>query len=243
MKDRIDKIMVDTGLVKSRERARALIMEGNVLVDGSPVTKAGAMINSASLITLKSEDIPYVSRGGLKLKAAIDFFSIGLKDKTAMDVGSSTGGFTDCMLQMGAKKVYCIDVGYGQIAWPLRNDPRVILLERTNIRHLERKKIPDIIDIATIDVSFISLTKVIPKVLEFLKENGEILALVKPQFEVGKGEVGKGGIVREEKKRLAAVASVRAEIETAGLHAVGVFESPVRGQKGNIEYFLYLKKE
>ena len=242
MKDRLDKIMVDTGLVKSRERARALIMEGNVLVDGSPVTKAGAMINSASSITLKSEDIPYVSRGGLKLKAAIDFFNVALKDKTAMDVGASTGGFTDCMLQMGAKKVYCIDVGYGQIAWSLRNDPRVILLERTNIRHLERKRIPDIIDIATIDVSFISLTKVIPKVLEFLKENGEILALVKPQFEVGKGEVGKGGIVREEEKRLAAVASVRAEIETAGLHTIGVFESPVRGQKGNIEYFLYLKK-
>ncbi|MBA3060875.1 MAG: TlyA family rRNA (cytidine-2'-O)-methyltransferase, partial [Nitrospirae bacterium] len=160
----------------------------------------------------------------------------------AMDVGSSTGGFTDCMLQMGAKKIYCIDVGYGQIAWSLRNDPRVILLERTNIRHLERKRIPDIIDIATIDVSFISLTKVIPKVLEFLKEDGEILALVKPQFEVGKGEVGKGGIVREEEKRLAAVDSVRTEIETAGLYTIGVFESPVRGQKGNIEYFLYLKK-
>ena len=202
MKDRLDKIMVDTGLVKSRERARALIMEGNVLIDGSAVTKAGAMINSASSITLKSEDIPYVSRGGLKLKAAIDFFNVALKDKTAMDVGASTGGFTDCMLQMGAKKVYCIDVGYGQIAWSLRNDPRVILLERTNIRHLERKRISDIIDIATIDVSFISLTKVIPKVLEFLKENGEILALVKPQFEVGKGEVGKGGIVREEEKDL-----------------------------------------
>jgi len=219
-----------------------LIMEGNVLVDGSPVTKAGAMINSASSITLKSGDIPYVSRGGLKLKAAIDFFNVDLKDKTAMDVGSSTGGFTDCMLQMGAKKVYCIDVGYGQIAWALRNDARVILLERTNIRHLERERIPDIIDIAAIDVSFISLTKVIPKVLEFLKENGEILALVKPQFEVGKGEVGKGGIVREEEKRLAAVASVRAEVETAGLRAIGMFESPVRGQKGNIEYFLYLKK-
>ncbi|MDI6745450.1 MAG: TlyA family RNA methyltransferase [Thermodesulfovibrionales bacterium] len=242
MKERLDKIMVDTGLVKSRERARALIMEGKVLVDGSPVTKAGAMINTASSITLKSEDIPFVSRGGLKLKAAIDFFKIDLKDKTAMDVGSSTGGFTDCMLQMGVKKVYCIDVGYGQIAWSLRNDPRVILLERTNIRHLERKRIPDIIDIATIDVSFISLTRVIPKVLEFLKEDGEMLALVKPQFEVGKGEVGKGGIVREEEKRLAAVDSVRAAVGSAGLRTAGMFESPVAGQKGNIEYFLYLKK-
>lgn len=242
MKDRLDKIMVDTGLVKSRERARALIMEGKVFINGMPATKAGMMVDADAAIELKGEDIPYVSRGGLKLKAAIDFFNVEFKDKTTMDVGSSTGGFTDCMLQMGAKKVYCIDVGYGQIAWSLRNDPRIILLERTNIRHLERKRIPDIIDIATIDVSFISLTKVIPKVLEFLKENGEILALVKPQFEVGKGEVGKGGIVREEEKRLAAVASVRAEIEAAGLHTIGVFESPVRGQKGNIEYFLYLKK-
>ena len=242
MKDRLDKIMVDTGLVKGREWARALIMEGKVFINGSPATKAGMMVDANAVIELKGADIPYVSRGGLKLKAAIDFFSIDLKDKTAMDVGASTGGFTDCMLQMGAKKIYCIDVGYGQIAWSLRNDPRVILLERTNIRHLERKRIPDIIDIATIDVSFISLTKVIPKVLEFLEENGEILALVKPQFEVGKGEVGKGGIVREEEKRLAAVASVRAEIETTGLRTVGVFESPVAGQKGNIEYFLYLKK-
>lgn len=242
MKERLDKIMVDTGLVKSRERARALIMEGKVFINGMPAAKAGMMVDADAAIELKGKDIPYVSRGGLKLKAAIDFFNVDLKDKIAMDVGSSTGGFTDCMLQMEAKKVYCIDVGYGQIAWSLRNDPRIILLERTNIRHLERKRIPDIIDIATIDVSFISLTKVIPKVLEFLKENGEILALVKPQFEVGKGEVGKGGIVREEEKRLAAVASVRAEVETAGLHTIGVFESPVRGQKGNIEYFLYLKK-
>jgi len=242
MKERLDKILVDRGIVKSRERARALIMEGNVLVDNAPVTKAGAMINPDSSITLKSEDIPYVSRGGLKLEAAIKHFNVSLENKVAMDVGSSTGGFTDCMLQRGAKKVYCIDVGYGQLAWSLRNDPRIILFERTNIRHLERERIPDIIDIETIDASFISLTKVIPKVLEFLKDGGEILALVKPQFEVGKGEVGKGGIVREEEKRLAAVDSVREEMERIGLQTIGVFESPVAGQKGNIEYFLYLKK-
>jgi len=242
MKERLDKILVDRGIVKSRERARALIMEGNVLVDNAPVTKAGAMINPDSSITLKSEDIPYVSRGGLKLEAAIKHFNIPLENKIAMDVGSSTGGFTDCMLQRGVKKVYCIDVGYGQLAWSLRNDLRIILLERTNIRHLEREKVPDMIDIATIDASFISLTKVIPKVLEFLKDGGEILALVKPQFEVGKGEVGKGGIVREEEKRLAAVDSVKTETERIGLQTIGVFESPIAGQKGNIEYFLYLKK-
>ncbi len=242
MKERLDKILVDRGLVKSRERAKALIMEGTVLVDGAPVTKAGSMISSTSAVSLKGEEIPYVSRGGLKLEAAIKFFKVDLKDKVAMDVGSSTGGFTDCMLQMGVKKVYCIDVGYGQMAWALRNDPRVILLERTNIRYLDRKRIPEMIDIATADVSFISLTKVIPRVMEFLKESGEILALVKPQFEVGKGDVGKGGIVREEEKRLAAVESVRTELENLGLHVIDIFQSPVPGQKGNIEYFLYLKK-
>ena len=242
MKERLDKILVDSGLVKSRERAKALIMEGAVLVDGVAVTKAGAMISSDSSVSLKKEDIPFVSRGGLKLKAAIDFFNISLKDKIAMDVGSSTGGFTDCMLQMGAKKVYCIDVGYGQIAWQLRNDPRIVLLERTNARYIGKEKIPDVIDIVTADVSFISLTKVIPGVAEFLRNGGEILALVKPQFEVGKGEVGKGGIVREEEKRLQAVESVKISLEDTGLQTAGMFQSPVTGQKGNIEYFLYMKK-
>jgi len=242
MKERLDKILVDSGLVKSRERAKALIMEGVVLVDGAAVTKAGALINSDSLVSLKKEDMPYVSRGGLKLKAAIEHFNIRLKDRTAMDVGSSTGGFTDCMLQTGAKKVYCIDVGYGQIAWSLRNDPRVVLFERTNIRYLEKEKIPETIDIATIDVSFISLTKVIPKVMEFLNNGGEIIALVKPQFEVGREDVGKGGIVREEDKRLSALESVKGSLENTGLNIIGTFQSPVPGQKGNIEYFLYMRK-
>lgn len=242
MKERLDKILVDSGLVKSRERAKALIMEGAVLVDGAAVTKAGAMIESNSTVSLKKEDIPFVSRGGLKLKAAIEHFNIRLKDRTAMDVGSSTGGFTDCMLQTGAKKVYCIDVGYGQIAWSLRNDPRVVLFERTNIRYLEKEKIPETIDIATIDVSFISLTKVIPKVMEFLKDGGEIIALVKPQFEVGREDVGKGGIVREEDKRLSALESVKGSLEDIGLNTIGTFQSPVPGQKGNIEYFLYMRK-
>ncbi len=208
----------------------------------TPVTKAGHLIGTDSSVTLRKEDIPFVSRGGLKIKAAIDFFRIDLRGKTAMDVGSSTGGFTDCMLQMGAKKIYCIDVGYGQMAWQLRNDPRVVLLERTNIRYLERGKIPDIVDIAAIDVSFISLTKVIPKVTEFLKDDGEILALIKPQFEVGREDVGKGGIVREEAKRIRAVESVREDMEESGLLTMGSFQSPVPGQKGNIEYFLYLKR-
>lgn len=266
MKERLDKILVSKGLVKSREIARALIMEGKVFVDGKKLTKAGTLVKEASDISLKETGLPYVSRGGLKLEAAIDYFTIYVKDKIIMDVGSSTGGFTDCLLQRGAKKVFCIDVGYGQLAWLLRKDPRVVLLERTNVRYLDEilknqesvsslnslnrgvkeQDFEDLlkshIDIAAIDVSFISLTKVIPAVLKFIREEGEVLALVKPQFEVGKGEVGKGGIVKEEEQRLKAVKNVREDLEKLGLSTIGIFQSPVPGQKGNIEYFLYMKR-
>jgi 23S rRNA (cytidine1920-2'-O)/16S rRNA (cytidine1409-2'-O)-methyltransferase len=242
MKERLDRILIERGLASSRERARALIMEGKVLVDNRPATKAGEMVSADAGIGLRGGDIPYVSRGGLKLEAALDHFAIDLSGMTVMDVGSSTGGFTDCMLKRGAQKAYCIDVGYGQLAWSLRNDPRIVLLERTNIRHLEKQEIPDPVDFATIDLSFISLKKVFAKVAEFLKNNDLILALVKPQFEVGKGEVGKGGIVREEEKRLTAVDSVRDFTETLGLETIGVFQSPVPGQKGNREYFLCVRK-
>lgn len=242
MRERLDKILVDRGITVSRERARALIMEGKVAVNGMPAAKAGLMVDGNVTITLKGDDIPYVSRGGLKLEAALEHFKISLEGLVVMDVGSSTGGFTDCMLKKGAKKAYCIDVGYGQLSWSLRNDPRVTLLERTNIRYLTVQKIPDIIDFATIDVSFISLLKVIPIVTGFLRDGGEILALVKPQFEVGKGEVGKGGIIRDEAKRQAAVNSVKAFAEGTGLRVIGAFESPVKGHKGNIEYFLYLRR-
>lgn len=243
MKERIDKLLVEKGMVESRERAKALIMEGNILVNRMPVTKSGTMVDTSAAVELKDNGNPYVSRGGLKLKAAIEHFHIKLKGIIAMDVGSSTGGFTDCMLKEGAGKVYCIDVGYGQLAWQLRNDPRIVLLERTNIRHLEKDKIPEIIGLATIDASFISLQKVIPKVLEFLQPGGEVLALVKPQFEVGKGEVGKGGIVREDAKRMGAVNSVKAFAEETGLSIIGLFQSPVKGQKGNIEYFIYMRRD
>jgi 23S rRNA (cytidine1920-2'-O)/16S rRNA (cytidine1409-2'-O)-methyltransferase len=243
MKERLDILLVEKGMVPSRERAKAMIMEGNVLVAGVPFTKAGAVVDSDSRIELRGGDIPYVSRGGLKLEAALAHFGVDVRDVIAMDVGSSTGGFTDCMLQKGARKVYCVDVGYGQLSWSLRNDPRVVLLERTNIRHLERQRVPDLIDLVTIDVSFISLRNVIPKAMEFMGENGAILALVKPQFEVGRGEVGKGGIVRDEAKRMAAVNSVREFAEGLGLKGPGAFQSPVPGQKGNIEYFLYLRRD
>lgn len=257
MKERLDKVLFSKGLVKSREMARALIMEGKVYVDGNKITKAGTPVNENSDISLQATDLPYVSRGGLKLEAAIKYFNIEVKDKLIMDVGSSTGGFTDCLLQKGATKAYCIDVGYGQLAWSLRKDPRVILLERTNVRYLreilreqgassKEQEYDDLvnskIDIATIDVSFISLTKVIPEIIKCLSDEGEVLALVKPQFEVGKGEVGKGGIVREEEKRLKAVKYVEEDMKKCGLKSQGIFQSPVSGQKGNVEYFLYMKK-
>ena len=242
IKDRLDKLIHDRGLAASRDRAKALIMEGKVVVNGHPATKAGELVGTDASIELKGEDNPYVSRGGLKLEAAFKHFQISVRDKTAMDVGSSTGGFTDVMLQHGARRVYCIDVGYGQLAWKLRQDPNVVLLERTNIRHLENNRIPEVIDIATIDVSFISLTKVVPKVLEFLKDKGEIVALIKPQFEVGKGEVGKGGIVKEESKRIAVIARIKEEFAAFGLHVTGIISSPITGQKGNIEYLLYCIK-
>ena len=242
MKDRLDTVLVQRGIAPSRERARALIMEGKILVEGAPATKAGTMVHTDAAIEVRGGDIPFVSRGGLKLEAALEHFGIDLRGLTAMDVGSSTGGFTDCMLQRGARKVYCIDVGYGQLSWSLRNDPRVVLFERTNIRYLERERVPETIDVATVDVSFISLRKVLAKVAQFIGDSGGMLALVKPQFEVGKGEVGRGGIVRDEEKRIAAVASVRDYAETVGLKTVGVFQSPVPGQKGNREYFLYVRK-
>ncbi|HWR59377.1 MAG TPA: TlyA family RNA methyltransferase [Thermodesulfovibrionales bacterium] len=243
MKERLDLLLVEKGIASSRERAKALIMGGSVLVNGVPEIKAGTMVDAGAAIEMRGHEIPYVSRGGLKLEAALTYFNINPGGMIAMDVGSSTGGFTDCLLQKGATKVYCIDVGYGQMAWSIRNDPRVVLLERTNIRHLERERVGDTVDIATIDVSFISLKNVLPVVMGFIRGGGAILALVKPQFEVGKGEVGKGGIVRDEHKRTNAVNSVKEFAEEAGLKTLGIFLSPVPGQKGNREYFLYLKKQ
>jgi 23S rRNA (cytidine1920-2'-O)/16S rRNA (cytidine1409-2'-O)-methyltransferase len=243
VKERLDINLVSRGMTDSRERARALIMAGDVLVDGTPVTKAGALVEKEARVELRGGDMPYVSRGGLKLEAALEHFCIDVRGVIAMDVGSSTGGFTDCLLKRGAAKVYCIDVGYGQLSWSLRSDPRVVLLERTNIRHLERERIQDPIGFVCIDVSFISLRKVLPRVMEFIPDGAEVLALVKPQFEVGKGEVGKGGIVRDDEKRKAAVKAIETFATDEGFRSIGSFLSPVAGQKGNREYFLYLRRE
>lgn len=241
MKQRLDKIIVERGLVASRERAKALIMEGKVLVENRPVTKAGTMVQTGCSIILKEKDIPYVSRGGVKLIAALEHFDIVLEGKTAMDVGASTGGFTDCMLSMGAARVYSIDVGYGQFDYRLRNDARVVLMERTNIRGLEKDAVPEEMDFAAVDVSFISLRLVLPKVKEFLKPGGGILALIKPQFEATRKDVGKGGIMRDEEKRMMAVESIKMAASECCLRPVGVMQSPIKGRKGNVEYFIYMK--
>lgn len=255
-KSRLDKLLLKKGLVESREKARALILEGNVFVNGIKVNKAGTFVKDDAPLEILQK-MPYVSRGGLKLEEAIKNFKIDVKDKTVMDVGASTGGFTDCLLKHGAKKVYAIDVGYGQLDWKLRNNPRVILLEKTNIRYLKKtvdssqltvdsQRLEDLvenrIDIATVDVSFIPLLKVIPKITEFLKKGGEIIALIKPQFEVGRKDVGKGGVVRNRAKRLEVIEKIKTEVQRTGFEVKGVIQSSLVGPKGNIEYFIYLKK-
>jgi 23S rRNA (cytidine1920-2'-O)/16S rRNA (cytidine1409-2'-O)-methyltransferase len=199
-KVRLDNLLVHKGLVLSREKARSLILEGKVFVNEVKIDKAGKLIDPNAVLRIIKK-IPYVSRGGIKLEKALKFFHIDVRGAVAMDIGASTGGFTDCLLQHGAEKVFAVDVGYGQLAWVLRKDKRVITLEKTNIRHLEQDAVTDAVDIATIDVSFISLLKVIPRVSEFMTPEGKIIALIKPQFEVERKDIGKGGVVREEKKK------------------------------------------
>ena len=242
MKVRIDQLLYKRALTESREKARALILEGKVIVNGQKVEKPGTMVNQNAEITICGETLPYVSRGGLKLEKALKEFAIDVKDKVAMDVGASTGGFTDCLIQHGAKKVYSVDVGYGQLAWELRTDPRVVPIEKTNIRYMPKEKIPEEVDIVTVDVSFISLRLVIPKILEFLKPDGEIIALIKPQFEAGKGEVPKGGVIKDPEKREKIVQEIKQFFESLNVKIVGIIPSPIPGQKGNIEFLLYAQK-
>jgi 23S rRNA (cytidine1920-2'-O)/16S rRNA (cytidine1409-2'-O)-methyltransferase len=241
-KERIDKLLVDRGLVASRERARALILAGAVLVDEQVVDKAGAQIAREAEIRLKGEDIPFVSRGGLKLAKGLEAFALDVRERVAIDVGASTGGFTDCLLQRGARKVYAVDVGYGQLAWSLRTDPRVVNLERTNIRNLRREDLAEQPDLAVIDASFISLSIVLPATLALLMADASIVALIKPQFEVGKGAVGKGGVVRNADQHDQVVTKIRTLAEQLGCHVVGVIESPILGPKGNKEFLICLQK-
>ena len=228
-------------MVSSRQRAKAMIMAGKVLVNDRLVTKAGHLVGLDERIEIRGTDIPYVSRGGLKLEGALQQLNLELQNSVCLDVGASTGGFTDCLLQYGAARVYAVDVGYGQLAWKLRQDPRVVVLERTNIRHLPRESIPEPIDLATIDVSFISLKIVIPVVTSFLKGQAVILALIKPQFEVGRDQVGKGGVVRDPALHQAVIHCLVTHFEASGLICETVIPSPILGPKGNREFFLLLR--
>ena len=240
---RLDVLLVEHGLAVSREQARRLIMTGAVVVNERRVDKAGALVEVTATLRVKDEArSPYVSRGGHKLQAALHAFGIDVTGLVALDVGASTGGFTDCLLQHGAAKVYAVDVGYGQLAWSLRQDPRVINLERCNIRTLDPGVLTETPTLAVIDASFISLTLVIPKVLTLIAPYGEVVALVKPQFEVGKGKVGKGGVVRNPELHAEVVARLRGQAEEWHVEVKGIVESPLRGPKGNKEFLLYLRK-
>jgi len=242
-KERLDTLLVDRGLVSSRERAKALIVEGKVLVDQQKIDKPGTPVRVEAQLELTAQ-LPYVSRGGFKLDGALCAFGIDPGGMVVMDVGASTGGFTDCILQRGAKKVYAVDVGYGQLAWKLRNDPRVVNLERANIRYLQREAVEDEgVDLILIDTSFISIEKFLPHLLGFLKEEGILVGLIKPQFEVGKGEVGKGGVVKDPALHQKAIDRISAFSRELGLRVLGVAESPLLGPKGNKEFFIHLLKK
>lgn len=242
-KERLDILLVDRGIITSRERAKTSIMAGKVFVDGRRVDKAGEKVPVTANIEYKGEKLPYVSRGGLKLEKAMKNFPITLKGKICMDIGASTGGFTDCMLQNGASKVFSIDVGYGQFAWKLRTDERVVCMERTNIRYVKPEDLGELVDFASIDVSFISLKKIMPATVELLKDNGEVVALIKPQFEAGKEKVGKKGVVRDIEVHKEVVFGIIDYLIEHNLNVLGVSYSPIKGPEGNIEYLVYFTKD
>ncbi|HIU96019.1 MAG TPA: TlyA family RNA methyltransferase [Candidatus Copromorpha excrementipullorum] len=242
MKERLDIILTERGIFPSREKAKASVMAGLIYVDGQRTDKPGTPVDTKAEISVKEDLCPYVSRGGLKLEKAIEVFGFSLDGKTAADIGASTGGFTDCMLKNGARKVFAIDVGYGQLDWKLRNDSRVINMEKVNVRYLDTGTIPDIIDFISIDVSFISLKLVFPVASSLLSDDGSLVCLVKPQFEAGREQVGKKGIVRDAAVHAEVIAKVIGYGEDNGLYSHGLTYSPVTGTKGNIEYLLYMKK-
>lgn len=243
MKERLDVLVYNLGLAPSRERAKALIMEGKVYVKGQKEDKPGSSFDIYAPIEVRGATLKYVSRGGLKLEKAIDTWPISLENKVCMDIGASTGGFTDCMLQNGAKEVYAIDVGYGQLHWNLRNDERVHNLEKTNVRFLTHEQVPEKISFASVDVSFISLKLILPVLKEFLSEDGEAVTLIKPQFEAGREKVGKKGVVREPETHVEVCENVLEEAKNLGFYIRGLTYSPVKGPEGNIEYLLYISKK
>ena len=242
MKERLDVLLIKRNLAESREKAKAVIMSGNVFVEGQREDKAGSTFPPDVSIEVRGHVLPYVSRGGLKLEKALAGFDVDVKDCVCTDVGSSTGGFTDCMLQHGAKKVYAIDVGRGQLDWKLRNDPRVVCMEKTNIRYVTPEDIGEPVDFSSIDVSFISLAKVLTPIRDYLKADGEIVALIKPQFEAGREKVGKKGVVREKSTHREVIRKVMDHAQSIGFDLCALDFSPIKGPEGNIEYLIHLKK-
>lgn len=242
MKKRLDVLVTERGITESREKAKAVIMAGEIYVNNQKADKAGQSYNEDVNIEFRGKKLKYVSRGGLKLEKAVEEFNIDLTGKTTMDIGASTGGFTDCMLQNGAKKVYSIDVGYGQLAWKLRNDSRVINLERTNMRNVTSEQVPDIIDFFSIDVSFISLKLLLPVAYKLLADNAEAVCLIKPQFEAGREKVGKKGVVRDPAVHIEVVENIYNFCLDNGFSVTGLDFSPIKGPEGNIEYLIYLRK-
>ncbi len=243
MKKRLDVLLVEQGLADSREKAKAIIMSGIVYVDNNKEDKAGTTFEETARIEVRGNTLKYVSRGGLKLEKAMNNFGVTLEGKVCMDVGASTGGFTDCMLQNGAVKVYSVDVGHGQLAWKLRNDERVVCMEKTNIRYVTPDDIDDVIEFASIDVSFISLTKVLPAVRELMTPGGEIVCLIKPQFEAGREKVGKKGVVRELSTHMEVVQMIVDYARANGFRTLHLSYSPIKGPEGNIEYLLHITKD
>ncbi len=242
-KERLDILLVEKGIFTSRERAKTNIMAGKIFVDGQRVDKAGEKVNVDADIIFKGQEMPYVSRGGLKLEKAMKEFNLSLNNKVCMDIGASTGGFTDCMLQNGAVKVFSVDVGYGQFAWKLRTDPRVVCMERTNIRYVTPEDIGEKLDFASIDVSFISLKKIMPATLNLLSDIGEVVALIKPQFEAGKEKVGKKGVVRDINVHKEVVIGIVEYLQSENLNILSLSYSPIKGPEGNIEYLVYFSKD
>ena len=240
-KQRLDLLLVEQDLAESRQKAQTTIMSGLVFVNGQRADKPGTMISADAKIEVRGKTLAYVSRGGLKLEKAMQVFPITLSGKTAADIGASTGGFTDCMLQNGASKVYAVDVGYGQLDWKLRNDPRVVCLERTNARYLTREQIPDLLNFASIDVSFISLKLILPALRGLMTDQGEVACLVKPQFEAGREKVGKKGVVRDPKVHLEVLEHFLSHADEADFSVLGMTFSPIKGPEGNIEYLGYLR--
>ena len=242
MKERLDVLLVKRNLAESREKAKAIIMSGNVFVDGQREDKAGSTFAEEVHIEVKGSKLPYVSRGGLKLEKAVENFDVFLEDKVCTDVGSSTGGFTDCMLQNGARKVFAIDVGTNQLAWKLRQDERVVCMEKTNIRYVTPEDLGEEIDFSSIDVSFISLTKVLLPIYNYLKADGQVVALIKPQFEAGREKVGKKGVVREKSTHVEVIEMVLSYAMSIGFEVLNLDFSPIKGPEGNIEYLAHLQK-